>query len=120
MTEPASPQHGVAFDLDSLEKELRREYSYLREGHAARTLARTDDLRVVLVVLASGKRMSEHQTDVTTSIHTVSGHVRLRLPDRDVDVRAGNLLMLGRDLKHDVEAVSDSALLLTLGWHEHA
>jgi hypothetical protein len=42
--------------------------------------------------------------------------VRLRLPERIDDLPAGRLLILERELLHDVEAVAESAFLLTLGW----
>jgi mannose-6-phosphate isomerase-like protein (cupin superfamily) len=46
----------------------------------------------------------------------LSGHIRLKLPDRTVDLRSGQLLVLGLGLPHDVEAMEDSAFVLTLGW----
>lgn len=114
---PKSPEHGVAFDLEAITRELRQEPAYQREGQAARTLVRTADLRVVLVAIQAGKRISEHQANVTASVHAVEGHVRLQLPDRGAEVRAGQLLVLGPGLPHDVYAETDSAFVLTLGWH---
>src|SRR5690606_9653779 len=108
MTAPRSPDHGVAFDLDALAGDLRQEPSYVRDGQAARTLTRTGDLRIVLVALASGGTISEHQASVTAAVQTLMGHVRLQLPDRSVDVPAGRLLVLGSGLPHGVHAEMDS------------
>jgi quercetin dioxygenase-like cupin family protein len=96
---------------------MRGEDAYRREGHTARTLVREEDMRIVLVVMSAGARIKEHRANETVSIQALRGQVRLRLPDRTADLPAGRLLVLERGLPHDVEAVSESAFLLTLGWH---
>lgn len=113
---PAPTDQGVSFDLETVARELRAEELYRREGQTARTLIRTADLRIVVVALKAGKTMSEHHANVTVSVQTVSGHIRLQLPDRGVDVQEGELLVLGAGLSHDVYAEADSTFLLTLGW----
>ena len=95
---------------------MQQETAYLREGHTARTLVREPDLRIVLVAMKAGARIAEHRADETASVHALRGHVRLRLPDKVVDLPAGRLLVLEKGLRHDVEAMQDSAFLLTLGW----
>lgn len=113
---PAPPDHGATFDLAAVARELRAEEPFLREGQTARTLIRTADLRIVVVALKAGKTISEHHAKVTASVQTLSGHIRLQLPDRGVDVPEGQLLVLGAGLSHDVYAEADSTFLLTLGW----
>jgi hypothetical protein len=39
------------------------------------------------------------------------------LPDQIVELPAGHLLMLDRGIAHDVQAVDESVLLLTMCWH---
>lgn len=116
MNTPVSSDLAVALDLETIANELRTEQAYVREGHAARTLIRLSDLRIVVIALKAGKTMSEHHADVTASVQTLSGHIRLQLPDRRVDLPVGHLLVLGTGVPHDVSAESDSTFLLTLGW----
>jgi quercetin dioxygenase-like cupin family protein len=116
MTEPAPTGRGATFDLGAVDREMRQDGAYLREGHTARTLVRAPDLRVVLVVMKAGARIAEHHADETASVHTLSGHLRLRLPDKTVDLPPRGLLVLEKGLRHDVEATEESAFLLTLGW----
>jgi quercetin dioxygenase-like cupin family protein len=115
-TPPVPPDDGVTFDLETIARELREEPPYVREGQTARTLVRSSDLRIVVVALAAGKTISEHHASVTASIQTLSGHIRLQLPERNVAVEEGQLLVLGAGLTHDVAAETDSIFLLTLGW----
>lgn len=112
---PVAADHGVTFDFESIAGELRAEDAYAREGHTARTLIRSPDLRIVVIALAAGKTISEHQASATASVQTLSGHIRLQLPDRGVDLPAGQILVLGAGLSHDVYAETDSTFLLTLG-----
>lgn len=116
MTKPEPVERGAAFDLAAIEAEMRGEDAYQNEGHTARTLVREDDLRIVLIVMKDGARIAEHRASDTVSIQVLRGHVRLTLPDKVADLPAGRLLALGRGLRHDVEAVEESAFLLTLGW----
>lgn len=127
MAKPESPEFGVIFDLATLDQELRREEAYVREGHTARTLVREQDLRVVLIVMQAGSRIAEHIVNETVSIQTLIGSLRLQLPrlarqreDRIVELPIGRLLVLERGLEHDVEAVGDSAFLLSVGWNGKA
>lgn len=116
MTKPESTAGGVVFDLAAADREMRAEEAYVRDGHTGRTLTREPDLRIVLVVMKAGSRMAEHHADATASIQVLGGQVRLHILDRTVDLSAGGLLVLERGLRHDVEAVGESALLVTLGW----
>ncbi len=119
MTRP-SIAGGVSFDPAALDSELRKEAAYEASGYTARTLVREPDLRVVLVVLKSGARMVDHQAERTASVHTLSGRLRLHLPGKPVDLPARHLLALEAGLRHDVEALEQSAFLLTIGWRDDA
>lgn len=116
MTMPKPSDDGATFDLIAIGRELKISEAYLNEGQTARTLTRSSDLRTVLIALGAGRSISEHHAAVTTTVHTLSGHIRLQLPDRSVELAAGCMLVLGAGLPHDVRADVDSTFLLTLGW----
>ncbi|HET9696192.1 MAG TPA: cupin domain-containing protein [Terriglobales bacterium] len=84
--------------------------------HTANTIAKYPDLRVVLVALKAGGRMHEHQTAGRISIQTLSGAIRVHVEDRVVEMPTGSLLTLERNVVHDVEAETNSVLLLTIAW----
>ncbi|MCB9707251.1 MAG: hypothetical protein H6714_00475 [Myxococcales bacterium] len=97
---------------------MRQEDAYQRAGHTARTLVRSADLRVVALVMKAGARIAEHQAPQSASIQTVSGHLRLHLPDRTVDLPAGQIPALAPGLRHDLEATADTMFVLTLGFSQ--
>ena len=119
MAKPTAIGFGAVFDLATVDRELRSEAAYQRDGHTARTLVREPAIRVVLVAIRAGAKIAEHRTGDTASIHALTGHIRLRLPDHAVDLPAGQLLVIAPRVTHDVEAVSDSAFLITLARGEH-
>jgi quercetin dioxygenase-like cupin family protein len=116
MSSPESAQGAPLFDLAAADREMRNDEAYTRDGHTARTLARERDLRVVLIVMNAAARIAEHRANETATIQVLSGHLRLHLPNGTVELPAGRLLLLEPGVRHDVEAVPESAFLLTLGW----
>lgn len=105
------------FDLAEEARLQRQEKSWLRgTGRGSRTLVKHPDLRVVLISMKAHTRMHEHVAAGRISVQTLSGHIRLQLPDQAVDLPAGHLLALDQCVPHDVEAVEESVFLLTLSW----
>lgn len=85
-------------------------------GIHSMTLIKKHDFRVVLILMESGAKMDEHHADGTISVQVIKGQIRLRAQKEAHTMRAGNLLMLGASIRHAVEAMEDSAFLLTIGW----
>jgi quercetin dioxygenase-like cupin family protein len=105
----------LEFDLTRELEQLHREPDWNR-GQNAKTLVKYDDFRVVLIALKARARLPEHQTKGRISIQPVAGHVTVRAEGRTFDLHVGTLLALNHDLPHDVEALEDSAILLTIAW----
>jgi len=98
-------------------QDLHKEDAWLRgTGPSSKTLVKHPDLRIVLLAMRKKMCMHEHSTAARISVQTLAGHIRLRLPDRTVNLPAGQLLVLDQCVPHDVEAEEDSAFLLTLSW----
>jgi quercetin dioxygenase-like cupin family protein len=105
----------LEFDLTREVDQLRREPGWA-SGHNARTLVKYDDFRVVLMALKTGMKIPGHQTEGRISIHTVAGHIHVRAQGRTFDLSVGSLLALDRGVPHDVEALEESAFVLTIAW----
>jgi quercetin dioxygenase-like cupin family protein len=113
---PARELTGAAMDFDLAAElaTLKQEASWQRGDRNARTLVERGGIRLVLTALKTGARLREHQTPGWVSIHAIAGHLRIAAAGREVDLPAGHVLVLARDEPHDVEAVEDSAFLLTV------
>lgn len=85
-------------------------------GIHSKTLFKKPDFRMVLIELEPGAKMDEHHADGTICVQLLKGRIRFRTHGRTNELCAGNLLTLGASIKHDVEALEESALLLTIAW----
>jgi quercetin dioxygenase-like cupin family protein len=126
-TTSAGPERAVTpvkapwlrFDLEDEVRRLWQEEA-TRSGRNARTLVKHPDFRVVLTILKAQGRIQEHAASGRVSIHAIQGHLRLHVSHAEaaetIDLPAGHVLVLDRDIRHDVEALLDSAFLLTVAW----
>ena len=103
--------------------DLAAETSSIASAHdperTARTLARLDTLRLTLMRMKSGEKVKQHHTDNELSIHTVSGRVAIHTPLERFELPPGHVAVLKRGLVHDIEALEESAILLTIGLSRH-
>jgi quercetin dioxygenase-like cupin family protein len=105
----------MEFDLEAEVHRLKAETTWTT-GHNARTLAKYDDLRVVLIALQRDARLPEHQAEGRISVHVISGHVQMRASGRTFNLRTGGLVTFDPGIRHDVTAIDESAILLTIAW----
>jgi quercetin dioxygenase-like cupin family protein len=87
-----------------------------RSGLHSQMLVKNDDLGVILFAMEPGATLKEHHAGGSITVHVLQGEIRFRTPDRDCLLRTGQMLTLGRSIKHTVESVGDSAFLLTISW----
>ena len=105
----------MEFDLPAEIDRLRAETTW-STGQNARTLVKYADFRLVLTALQAKTRIPEHKTEGRISVHVLSGHIHLRAAGRTYSLRPGSLLALDHGMPHDVEALEESAFLLTIAW----
>ena len=114
---PPTADPYMEFDLPAEIHRLHAEATW-STGHNARTLIKYDDLRIVLTALKAGTRVPEHKTEGRISVHVLSGHIQVKASGRTFSLRPGGLLALDQSVLHDIEALEESAFLLTLAWPE--
>jgi quercetin dioxygenase-like cupin family protein len=93
---------------------LRREPTWRSNGRNAITLVKEPALRVVLMLLGKGTKISEHRAAGPLTSHVLSGSVTFRAGDRAQALGSGELIVLESAVAHEVEALEESACLLTL------
>jgi quercetin dioxygenase-like cupin family protein len=101
---------GLAAQLER----LRQESTWRTNGRNAITLTKEPTLRVVLLLLGKGTKMPEHQAAGPLTLHVLSGSVALRTGGSTVEIGAGELIALESAIEHELEALEESACLLTL------
>jgi quercetin dioxygenase-like cupin family protein len=85
-------------------------------GHTARLLFKKADFRVVLISMEKGSVLKEHHADGTISVQVLKGAIRFTSQGETHNVQTNSLAALGASIKHEVEALEESAFLLTIAW----
>jgi quercetin dioxygenase-like cupin family protein len=104
----------LAFDLQSEIEALRSEASWQRGDRNAKTLVKEQAFRVVLTALKAGARLDSHEVHAQFTLHGITGRVRVTVPGQTIEVPAGHVLSVEEGTPHGVEAVEESAFLLTI------
>jgi quercetin dioxygenase-like cupin family protein len=93
---------------------LKQEPTWRERGRNAITLTKEPGLRLVLMVLGRGTKISEHQAAGPLTLHVLNGSVIFRRHGSADTLGAGELIVLEAAIDHEVEALEESAVLLTL------
>jgi len=84
------------------------------QNRRAVTLVKQGGLNVVLTHMHAGSTLAEHSAPGAATVQVLDGHVRVQVGDETLDAPAGRLIAFDAKVRHDVEALEDSTLLLTL------
>jgi quercetin dioxygenase-like cupin family protein len=121
---PGTPRLGkdrmstMKTSLDALAREQLEAAHSASSGRAARTVYGGHEhvLRQTVIGLRAGHALAEHQNPGEATLHVLRGRVRLISGDTTWDGRTGDLLIIP-DATHSLEAIDDSAVLLTVAKH---
>lgn len=102
------------FSVDAMARDLLGR-AQSASGRAADTVIGGHErvLRQTVVAMVKGSRMGEHENPGEASVHVLTGRVRLTAGDVSWEARGGDLLEVP-GAKHSLEALEDSAVLLTV------
>src|SRR6266568_1035708 len=107
----------LQFNLDKELQQLRAQVSWQRStGRSSKTLVKYPDFHVVLVLMKANTRMDRHHVDGRFSIQALQGRIRVRIGEESIEVSAGEMVVLDYGIPHEVEALDESAFLLTISW----
>jgi len=99
-------------DLPAALLSLRGEARSGANGHRQITLLHHGPVRLLLFAFDEGGRMPQHQVPGWVTIHVLRGVLRVQTPDGDNVLKEGQLLALAPNIRHDVDAVDESDMLL--------
>ena len=105
--------------LTALADELLAMAREQQAGRTARTVygGQGNVLRQTLVAIGAGRRLGEHESPGEATLQVLRGRVRLHADEDSWDGETGDHVTIP-PVRHDLEALEDSAVLLTVALHE--
>ena len=120
-----SATHAPTSDVpDAMSIDLAQEIEQLhtadawQRGRSAKRLTHFRNLRVTLFALKAGVRLGEHHNAGRVTVQTIRGRVRVTASGRTFELPPARLVVLDRNVPHDVEAVEESAFLVSVAFED--
>lgn len=77
-------------------------------------LAKTKSMEIIRMVLPGGKKIAEHKVSGEITVQCLKGEVDFGVEGKKQNLKVGDLIFLNGGQKHDLLAISDSVLLVTI------
>ncbi len=103
----------LAFAIDHEIARAKGEPQWASHDRFAISLAKHRDLTVNVMLLRKGAHMQEHQARGSITLQVLSGAIRFTAHGHEKTLTAGMLAVLDKEVPHSVQAIDESALLLT-------
>jgi quercetin dioxygenase-like cupin family protein len=107
-------QSKMIFNVRDEFREMKAGDQWKSSRRGAKTLVKNDALRIVLVALSSGMRLDEHKAEGAITVSVAEGSVRFTASGEETVLATGALLTLASGIPHAVEALEESALVVTV------
>lgn len=104
----------LAFNLAEQIAKLREDDKYVATGRLGRTLVKEEGLRLTMTVMAEGAQVGTHQAAAPMTLQVLEGRLHYRVGEEAFELAEGELLFFGPGHAQDIEALEDTALLLTI------
>jgi quercetin dioxygenase-like cupin family protein len=103
------------FSLDAIAREQSKRAGAASSGRSAETVFGGHEraLRQTVIALTAGSALDEHESPGEATIQVLRGRVRLTAGQVAWEGRTGDLLIVP-DARHALQAIEDSAVLLTV------
>jgi len=93
---------------------LKQEPEWISGTRNAVTVVKTANLSIVLTAIKKGATLCGHEVDGPITLQVLSGAVRFGVAGEPRTLTAGTVIALDKAIPHDIQALEESELLLTI------
>jgi quercetin dioxygenase-like cupin family protein len=93
---------------------LRQGPEWVSSKRNSVTVVKTSNLSVVLTAIKKGATVCGHEVDGPVTVQVLSGAIQFRVLGESRSLAAGTVIALDKGIPHDIQALQDSELLLTI------
>jgi quercetin dioxygenase-like cupin family protein len=104
----------VTFSIADEIARLRQEPEWISGARNSVTVVKTANLSIVLTAVKKGAAICGHEVDGPITLQVISGAVKFGVADKPVTLNAGDVIALDKAIPHDIQAIEDSELMLTI------
>ncbi|MDO8706647.1 MAG: hypothetical protein Q7J84_17055 [Sulfuricaulis sp.] len=104
----------MSFAIEQEIAKLKASDQWRRESRAAVTLVKNPGTTIVLIALHPGAVLKKHHAEGPITVAVMEGEIRFKAGGEELVLRHGGLLALGDAIQHEVEAIEESAFVLTV------
>lgn len=104
----------TALDLPLLMQQVKEGPAWLKGPRNALTVFKSGNLRIVLIALHKNGDLPKHTAPGMISVQVLEGYIRFSTEEKAVDLAQGQLVTLKEHIPHDVLALEESLILLTI------
>jgi quercetin dioxygenase-like cupin family protein len=101
-------------DIWEAAKRLRAEASAVPRGHKEVVLYRHGPATIALFHFEAGAGLKSHRAKGVVSVQPLEGRIVVTTPRGKQELSPGALLVLAPDVPHDVQAVDESVVLVSI------
>jgi quercetin dioxygenase-like cupin family protein len=110
-----TPATVASFQLDEVAEQLESEKAYASSRKTAATLARDDNLTVLLTTIQKGETVREHHAPGPGLVIVLAGRVSFNGGEAPIELGERSALAFAAGLPHSIEAHEDSRFLVVIG-----
>ncbi len=105
----------IAVDVRAEIARLKSELAWADNDRHGSSLVKGDGINVALMMLKKGAKLQQHHTRAPITVQVIEGKINFVARGKSQLATAGTIVALDRAIEHSVEALEESAIVLTVG-----
>jgi quercetin dioxygenase-like cupin family protein len=103
----------VFVDIPSYVRQIKEEKAWEKNDRNGITVFKSENVTQVITMLHQGSAIKDNEMEEYCTVQVLAGNVRISTAEGDIDAVKNQMITFHPHVKHSLEALSESILLLT-------